>query len=88
MVILAHLLAARRPDTLRALALPLVSTALLACLIFMQPDLGTATFLVMVGLAVIFVGGARLRHLGALAGVGVPLFAAAVLTADYRVAAS
>ena len=85
-VILAHLLAARRPDTLRALALPLVSTALLACLIFMQPDLGTATFLVMVGLAVIFVGGARLRHLGALAGVGVPLFAAAVLTADYRVA--
>lgn len=85
-VILAHLLAARRPDTLRNLAWPLLATGLLCCLIFMQPDLGTATFLALVGGALIFVAGARFWHLGALAGLGAPLFAAAVLTADYRIA--
>lgn len=85
-VALAHLLASRPPDTLRRLALPLGVTALLAGLIFSQPDLGTATFLALIGGALLFVGGARFLHLGALAAAGVPLFAAGVLTADYRLA--
>ena len=37
-------------------------------------------------MAVVFLGGARLRHLGAIALAGVPLLAAGVLTAEYRVA--
>ena len=85
-MVLAHLLAARHADTLRGLALPLLCTGLLSCLIFVQPDLGTATLLALLGMAVIFVGGARLWHLGALGALGAPLFAAAVFTADYRIA--
>ncbi len=85
-VILAHLFAARRPDTLGSLSAPLFVTALFAGLVFVQPDLGTATVLVLLAVSILFVGGARLLHLGVLAGLGVPLFAAGVLTADYRVA--
>ncbi len=85
-VVLAHLLGARRPDSLRALALPLGAVALLAGLIFAQPDLGTATLLTLLGMGLIFVGGARLWHLAALGGAGAALFAAAVATAEYRVA--
>lgn len=85
-VALAHLLAARGADSFRTLLLPLVSTGFLAFLIYLQPDLGTATLLVLVGAAVIFMGGARLVHLAGLAAVGVSLFAAGVLAADYRIA--
>ena len=85
-VVLAHLLAAKRADSFRGLLLPLACTGVLAGLIYIQPDLGTATVLALIGAALIFVGGARFRHLAALAAVCVPLFAAAVLAADYRVA--
>ena len=85
-VALAHLLAVRGADSFRALVLPLACTGFLAGLIYLQPDLGTATLLVLVGGAVIFLGGARLVHLAGLAAVGVPLFAAGVLAADYRIA--
>lgn len=85
-VVLAHLLAVRGADSFRSLLLPLACTGFLAGLIYLQPDLGTATLLVLVGVAVIFLGGARLTHLAALAMAGVPVFAAGVLAADYRVA--
>ena len=85
-VALAHLLAIRRADSFRTLLLPLACTGFLASLIYLQPDLGTATLLVVVGAAVIFLGGARLKHLALLTAVCVPLFVAGVLAADYRVA--
>ena len=85
-VALAHLLAVRGADSFRTLLLPLVCTGFLAGLIYLQPDLGTATLLALVGASVIFLGGARLRHLAGLAAVAVPLFAAGVLAADYRIA--
>ena len=85
-VALAHLLAARHADSFRSLALPLAGTGFLAGLIYLQPDLGTATLLGLTGVGVIFVGGARLQHLAVLGAVGVPLFVAAVLAADYRIA--
>lgn len=85
-VVLAHLLAMRSADSLRTLVLPLACTGFLAGLIYLQPDLGTATLLGLVGVGVIFVAGARWKHLAALGAVSVPLFATAVLAADYRIA--
>lgn len=84
--VLAHLLAARPADSLRGLLLPLSVTGFLAGLIYIQPDLGTATLVGLIGAGAIFVGGARPRHLVALAAACVPLFAAGVLAADYRIA--
>lgn len=84
-VLLAHLLSRRSADTIRGLALPLAATGVLAGVVFVQPDLGTATFLGIVGAVLVFLGGARLLHLGALGAVSAGLFAAGVLTADYRV---
>ncbi len=85
-VALAHLLAVRSADSFRALVLPLACTGFLAILIYLQPDLGTATLLVLVGAAVIFIGGARLKHLAGLLALGIPIFGAGVLAADYRIA--
>ena len=56
-VALAHLMAARSAASLRTLLLPLVATGFLAGLIYLQPDLGTATLMVLVGASVIFLGG-------------------------------
>ncbi len=85
-LLLAHLFSQRSGETLRGLATPLAVTAVLVGLIFVQPDLGTATFVGLVGAAMAFLGGARLLHLAALSAGCVALFAAGVMTADYRVA--
>ncbi len=84
-VLLAHLLSERAADTVRGLLIPLAAAGLLVGLIFVQPDLGTATFVGLLAAALVFLGGARRLHLVALGAGFTALFAAAVLTAEYRV---
>lgn len=55
-----------------------------AVLIGLQPDVGTAIVLVSVLGLMLFVGGARLPHLSALALCAVPVLVAAIAIAPYR----
>lgn len=58
-------------------------------LIFLEPDLGTASVFVFILIAALLVGGAKLRHFGALLVVGVASIAAVLqfgLLQDYQVA--
>jgi cell division protein FtsW len=55
-----------------------------AFLIFIQPDLGTAATLVMVGCVMLFVAGVRLRYFAALAVPGLLMLYHAVTAAAYR----
>src|SRR5215471_12084607 len=63
---------------------PLVVTGGVAGLVLLQPDLGSALAIVGVVLCMIFVAGARLRHLGLIGGLAVPVVALAVWVAPYR----
>lgn len=54
-------------------------------LIMLQPDLGTGTVLVGTGVILLFVAGARLKHLSGLAALGLVGFTALVLEAPYRI---
>jgi rod shape determining protein RodA len=77
LIALAHYLGRKRAArrfgrVLGALALAAVPAVLIAA----QPDLGTALMFVPTSLAMIFVAGARLKHLGVLAGVGLVLLPA------------
>ncbi|MCU6709469.1 stage V sporulation protein E [Paenibacillus sp. J5C_2022] len=53
-------------------------------LIMLQPDLGTGAVMVGASLLLIFTAGARLAHLGALAGAGVLGMVGLILAAPYR----
>jgi len=85
-VVLAHQLAGRVPDDIKGLLRPVATMGLLGALILMQPDLGTASLLAVIGGVLLFVAGMRLAHIGVLAGIAAPLFVGAVLTAEYRLA--
>ena len=50
------------------LAPPLIVTGVLGLLILIEPDMGTATSLCVVALAMLIVAGARMRHIGAVVG--------------------
>ena len=66
----------------------LAITGLMFVLSFMQPNLSTASSLVMLALVILFVGGAKILHLGALAGLGISgivLLLQNVDHTDYRV---
>ncbi len=54
-------------------------------LIMLQPDLGTGTVLVGTGLLLIFIAGARMRHLGGFLLIGLAGFVGLVLAAPYRI---
>ncbi|MBD1371322.1 stage V sporulation protein E [Hazenella sp. IB182357] len=54
-------------------------------LIMLQPDLGTGTVMMGTGMALIFVAGARMKHLLTLVGVGGIGFIGLVLAAPYRI---
>ncbi|SFX26930.1 cell division protein FtsW [Thermoactinomyces sp. DSM 45891] len=54
-------------------------------LIMCQPDLGTGTVLVGTGILLIFVAGAKRKHLGGFALLGVAGFTGLVLEATYRI---
>ena len=62
----------------------LAVTAVIAGLVFVEPDLGTAIVVVVVALGIYFVAGARLREFGALAAVAVTLLALGALVQPYR----
>ncbi|WP_227936538.1 putative lipid II flippase FtsW [Alkalihalobacillus deserti] len=64
---------------------PLVVVGFVFGLIMMQPDLGTATSILLVTLLLVFFSGAKWRHLIGLAAVGVSLFIVFALSAPYRV---
>src|SRR5207245_1135303 len=61
----------------------LAVTAVIAGLVFVEPDLGTAIVVVVVALGIYFVAGARLREFGALAAVAVTLLALGALVLPY-----
>ncbi len=63
---------------------PLVIIGAIILLIALEPDLGGAVSVGLVLFAMLFVAGARLRHLGLLAVCGIVLFICATLTAQYR----
>jgi len=71
-------------DLWRGVIPPLVVTGGVASLVLLQPDLGSALAIVGVVLCMIFVAGARLRHLGLIGGLAVPVVALAVWVAPYR----
>ena len=77
----------RAPGRLRTpagLAPFLGVTGVLALLILIEPDMGTAVSLCAVAFAMLIVAGARMRHLGALVGVCLMLATIAMLAEPYR----
>jgi cell division protein FtsW len=78
---------ARNPraiGTLRGVMPYLLVTFGMAALILLEPDLGTATTLAFVGLAMLLVAGARPGHIGLALGVGAAAAAIAIAAAPYR----
>lgn len=63
---------------------PLLVLGALAAPILKQPDLGSALVLAMITFVMLFLGGARLRHLLLLAAASVPAVLAVILRAGYR----
>lgn len=80
----------RDPDRIqsfrRGLLPPLAFVGAIAGLIMLEPDLGQTAVLIGSALVLIFVAGARLSHLTALAAAGLLGFAALVAAAPYRLA--
>jgi len=70
--------------TLRGLTPYMVVTFGMAGLILLEPDLGTATTLAFVGLAMLLVAGAQPRHIALALGLGAGLAAVAIAAAPYR----
>jgi rod shape determining protein RodA len=60
----------RRHYRLKGLVGPLAVTMIPVALVMKQPDLGTALLLVPLLFAVLYAAGARVRHLGVVAGMG------------------
>jgi len=71
-------------DFWRGPARPAAIAGLLAALVLRQPDLGNSLTLVALAFALLFLAGARLRHLALLAAPALPLLAVAVYAAPYR----
>lgn len=65
---------------------PLVVVGLVFVLIMRQPDLGTATSILIVTALIVFFSGAKWRHLIALGVVGVTLFVQYATSEQYRLA--
>lgn len=61
-----------------------VPVAIMAVLVLKEPDMGTASLLLFVALALFFAAGARLLHLAAIVLAMVPFAAISVLASPYR----
>jgi len=87
-ILLAHMLCQRTADEvndLRQTLLPAVSLiGLLALLIVIEPDLGSAVILLTTAAALLFVAGLRWRYIGATAAAGVLFVVGAVIAQPYR----
>jgi cell division protein FtsW len=70
----------------RGLVPPLALAGACVALALRQPDMGSAVIVAAVAMIMLFLGGARLVHLGAVAVAAVPAIIAAVAVADYRMA--
>jgi cell division protein FtsW len=84
---LAHFLAKkaeRVTSIIHGLLPPLLVVGTAVVLIVMEPDLGGAVFVSMILFALLYVAGARVQHLAALAACGVVLLVFAIVTASYR----
>jgi len=84
---LAHFLAKkaeRLTSIIQGLLPPLLVVGTAVGLIVMEPDLGGAVFVSMILFASLYVAGARVQHLAALAACGVVLLVFAIVTASYR----
>ncbi len=71
-------------DLRRGVVPPLIVTGVLAGLVLLQPDMGSAVVLVVVTMTVLFLAGARIAHLGLVALAALPVAALAVAAAPYR----
>ncbi|HWP94818.1 MAG TPA: putative lipid II flippase FtsW [Gammaproteobacteria bacterium] len=72
--------------TFKGLAKPMALTAVAALLLLAEPDFGAATVLVAGVLAMLFVGGARVRDFSVLLIGAIAVFAVLALTSPYRMA--
>ena len=84
---LAHFLAKkadRLTSIIHGLFPPLLIVGTVAILIVIEPDLGGAVFVSLILFALLYVAGARVQHLAALAACGVVLLVFAIVTASYR----
>jgi cell division protein FtsW len=79
---------ARKEDRLQhfsnGLLPPLLIIGILGGLVLMEPDLGTVVVMGLVTGGLLFVGGARLAHLSAMALCAIPIAFVLVWTSDYR----
>jgi cell division protein FtsW len=82
----ASLLADARPGNTRVLGLCLALTGIPVLLLLLQPDFGSAALLAALVGALLFVAGAPLRRLAALAGLGVAFLAGYVALRPYAFA--
>ncbi|HET6545838.1 MAG TPA: putative lipid II flippase FtsW [Rhodanobacteraceae bacterium] len=64
---------------------PLGVAAMLAGLLLLQPDFGSAALIMAVALGMVWLGGARLRNLALLSSLAMPALAWAAFTEDYRI---
>ncbi|WP_078555558.1 putative lipid II flippase FtsW [Bacillus alkalicellulosilyticus] len=65
---------------------PLIVVCVILGLIMKQPDLGTATSILLVTGLIVFFSGAKVVHLILLSSVGIGMFALFATSADYRMA--
>ncbi len=68
----------------RGALVPMLILGLTAGLIFIEPDYGTTMLCALVGMAVMFAGGARLRYLALFAATGFSFFCMAVMHNEVR----
>jgi cell division protein FtsW len=71
-------------DTLLGFAKPMAPLALAAGLLLMEPDFGGATVLLVTGVGLLFIAGARLRYVTILCALGAALLALIAVSAAYR----
>ena len=63
---------------------PLILVGAVSALVIIQPDLGTAVAIALTAFIMLFCAGARILHLGLLAGLGVVGITAVSITSAYR----
>lgn len=64
---------------------PIVIAAFLMAMLLVQPDFGSAMLLMSVTIGMVWLGGARIRHLALLGVLAVPMLGWLALSQDYRV---
>ncbi len=63
---------------------PVVMIGVIMLLLVLEPDFSTAVLTGLLGLTILFLGGARLKHLAALGAVALPVLLLVMMAAPYR----